>query len=135
MSDKIIEYFYLPPKEEAVMRVLWDTEEALSASEIAEKIPNRTWPASSVQNILRNLESKNAIKIDSIVKLGKSYGRLFRPTLSANDYAAMQLNRYYQSNEKDCFSMVSSLLGNTFSKTEKAIDILQSLIKEYEKKE
>lgn len=135
MPKKKQEYFYLSPKEEAAMKVLWNTDAALSASEIAERIPNRTWPASSIQSILRNLEKKNAIKVDAITKLGKSYGRLFRPTLSANEYAAMQFSRYYQTEKNDCFSMMSSLLGNTNTKDEEIIEALQSLLAEYEKKE
>ncbi len=125
-------YFYLPPKEEAAMKVLWDTEEALSASEIAERIPDRNWPASSIQAILRNLVKKNAIRVDSITRLGKSYGRLFRPVLSANEYAAMQFGRYYQNGKADCFSMMSSLLGNISTGNDEILEALQNLIKEYE---
>ncbi len=135
MSQKKQEYFYLSSKEEAAMKVLWSTDDALSASEIAERILNRTWPASSIQSILRNLEKKNAIRVDSITKLGKSYGRLFRPTLSANEYAAMQFSRYYQSEKNDCFSMMSSLLGNSSAKKDEVIEALQALMEEYEKKE
>lgn len=135
MSKKKQEYFYLSSKEESAMKVLWNTDDALSASEIAERIPNRTWPASSIQSILRNLEKKNAIRVDAITKLGKSYGRLFRPTLSANEYATMQFNRYYQSEKKDCFSMISSLLGNTTAEKDEVIKALHALIDEYEEKE
>lgn len=138
MSKKSPKYFYLPPKEEAAMKVLWNTEDALSASEIAEGIPNRTWPASSIQSILRSLEKKEAVRVDSITKLGKSYGRLFRPALSANEYAIMQFSRYYQNGKdgkEECFSLMSSLLGNISTEKENIIEALQALVKEYEKKE
>lgn len=129
------DFFYLLPKEEEAMRALWSTEDALSASEIAASIPERTWPASSIQGILRSLENKGAIKVDSITKLGKSYGRLFRPTMSANEYATMQFNRYYKESDdsrSSCFSMVSSLLGNTNIKKSDIIDALQEIINKYE---
>lgn len=129
------EFFYLPAKEEEVMKVLWDSKEPLSASEIAKKIPDRTWPASSIQGLLRSLQNKGAIEIDCITKLGKSYGRLFRPALSANEYITMQFNRYYQPEEdgkKSCSFMVSSILGNTGIGKEDIIDVLQDIIKEYE---
>jgi predicted transcriptional regulator len=135
MSKKKQEYFYLSSKEEAAMKVLWDTEDALSASEIAERIPNRTWPASSIQSILKKLEQKNAVKVAAITKLGKSYGRLFRPVLSSNEYAVMQFQRYYQHEKNDCFSMLSSLLENASVDKEEAIEALQALIDEYQKKE
>lgn len=134
MANQKHEYFYLSSKEEAAMKILWDTNDALSASEIAERIPNRSWPASSIQSIIRGLEKKNAIRVDSITKLGKSYGRLFRPVLSANEYAAMQFGRYYQNGKSDCFSMVSSLLGNSTDANEEVIQALESLIEEYKKK-
>lgn len=128
MSKKKRNYFYLAPKEELAMKVLWDTDEALSASAIAERIPDRSWPASSIQSILRGLEEKGAI-----TKLGKSYGRLFRPMLSANDYATMQFERYYQNGKANCFSLMSSLLGNTHAEKEEVIDALHALLDEYEK--
>lgn len=43
MLEQDNRYFYLLPKEEQTMKVLWQTEAALSASEIAERIPNRNW--------------------------------------------------------------------------------------------
>ena len=134
MRKKKRTYFYLAPKEELAMKVLWDTDEALSASAIAERIPDRSWPASSIQSILRGLEEKGAIKVDAITKLGKSYGRLFRPMLSADDYATMQFERYYQNGKANCFSLMSSLLGNTHAEKEEVIDALHALLDEYEKK-
>lgn len=134
-TNKKPDFFYLLPKEEEAMKVLWSTENALSASEIAAGIPERAWPASSIQGILRSLESKGAVKIDSITKLGKSYGRLFCPALSANEYAVMQFKRYYQENgdsKSSCSSMISSILDSTNIKTSDIVDMLQDIIKKYE---
>ena len=135
MLEQDNRYFYLLPKEEQTMKVLWQTEAALSASEIAERIPNRNWPASSIQSILRNLEKKNAVKVATITKLGKSYGRLFRPTLSSNEYAIMQFRRFYQNDRSGCYSMISSILGNTSAKSDEIIESLLTLLEEYKKKE
>lgn len=135
MCEKSQEYFYLLPKEESVMKVLWDTEDALSASEIAERIPNRDWPAISIQNILRSLEKKNAIRVDAITKLGKSYGRLFRPVLSANEYASMQFGRFYQNGKKDYRSMVLALFGETSAGKEEMVKTLESILETYDKGE
>lgn len=135
MEGKALKFFTLSSKEESVMNVLWNTDEELCASKIADRIPDRDWPASSVQGVLRSLEKKNAIVVSSITKLGKSYGRLFRPNLSANEYATMQFNRYYQNSEKDCFSVVSSLLGNNLDSNEKIIKMLYTLIDKYKKEQ
>lgn len=131
-QGKNSEFFTLKPKEEQAMKVLWSTAKALSAAEIAEKIPNRTWPVSSIQGILRSLEKKNAVKVDEITKIGKSYGRLFRPTISANEYASMQFGHYYQKKDKDYFSLLTSLLGDyTETNKENIIEVLESLMEEY----
>ncbi|HIV33908.1 MAG TPA: BlaI/MecI/CopY family transcriptional regulator [Candidatus Blautia intestinigallinarum] len=132
MQDKMNKYFYLSPREEAAMKVLWNTEEELSASEIANRIPDRSWPVSSIQNTLKTLEKKGAIQVSSITKLGKSYGRLFRPTLSSNEYAAMQFTRYYQHESHDSLSMLTSLLGNANADKQEIIDTLHSLLRQYE---
>lgn len=130
---KDVKYFFLQPKEEDVMKILWDSEEALSASEIANRIKNRDWPASSIQSILRNLEKKNAIQVASITKLGKSYGRLFRPTITANEYATMQFQRFYKRKDNDYLSLISSFIGNSSDDKEEIVNILHSLLEKYEK--
>ncbi|MGX1572989.1 BlaI/MecI/CopY family transcriptional regulator, partial [Paenibacillus terrae] len=122
--------FFLTSKEEAAMKVLWASDETLSATEIAEGIPNRAWPSSSIQSILRTLEKKEVIEVVKITKIGKSYGRLFGPTISANEYAVMQFHRYYQWDNKDSFSLISMLLGKKNSKEEIA-EALQELLNQY----
>ncbi len=54
--------------------------------------------------------------------------------LSADDYATMQFERYYQNGKANCFSLMSSLLGNTNAEKEEVIDALHALLDEYEKK-
>lgn len=113
------------------LKVLWNSDKPLSASEIAERIPNREWPAASIQSILRSLEKKKAIEVAEITKLGKSYGRLFRPAISANDYVAMQFQRHYQADSGDQLSFISSLLGQNKNKKD-VVTALRELLKEYE---
>lgn len=77
MEGKALKFFTLSSKEESVMNVLWNTNEELCASEIADRIPDRDWPASSVQGVLRSLEKKNAIVVSSITKLGTTTVRFW----------------------------------------------------------
>lgn len=130
IKDNLDSCFFLTSKEEAAMKALWTSDEPLSATEIAERIPNRLWPSSSIQSILRTLEKKQAIEVAEITKIGKSYGRLFRPTISADEYAVMQFNRYYQGDSKTSSSLISMLLGEKNSKEEIA-EVLQELLKQY----
>ena len=134
MKMKKTDFFYLSSKEEAAMKVLWNSSEPLSAAEIANRIPGRTWPASSIQSILRGLEHKQAIEVADIVKLGKSYGRVFRPALSANEYVTMQFDRYYQDDENNYRPMISALLGSAPNRQKKdsVITELKALLEKYE---
>ena len=67
-------------------------------------------------------------------RLGKAYGRVFRPALSANDYVAMQFDRYYQDDGGGCRPMISALLGSgtKAKKKEAVIRELKSLLEKYE---
>lgn len=124
-------YFVLTTKEEQAMRVLWNSSDPLSATEIANKIPERSWPASSIQAILRSLEKKQAVEVAEITKIGKGYGRLFRATISANEYATMQFNHYYQYTGNDNMFLISALV-NKMEDNEELEDTLRALIEQYQ---
>ena len=108
--DKNIKSFYLNQKEEQVMKVLWGSDTPLSATEIANRIDS-DWAKKSIQNIIRKLESKKAIEVAEITKIGKTYGRLFRPTISSDEYAVMQFNNFYKGDNEVPF-ILFSLTGN-----------------------
>ncbi len=108
-KNKIVLYFN--EKEEKVMKVLWNENKPLSATEIALCIDTE-WAKKSIQNIIRKLEEKGAIEIAEITKIGKTYGRLFKPAISAEDYIMMQLNRY-RTMDSDLSFIISALLNKT----------------------
>lgn len=108
--DGNIKSFYLNQKEEQVMKVLWESDTPLSATEIANRIDS-DWAKKSIQNIIRKLESKKAIEVAEITKIGKTYGRLFRPTISSDEYAVMQFNNFYKGDNEVPF-ILSALTGN-----------------------
>lgn len=108
--DGNIKSFYLNQKEEQVMKVLWESDTPLSATEIANRIDS-DWAKKSIQNIIRKLESKKAIEVAEITKIGKTYGRLFRPTISSDEYAVMQFNNFYKGDNEVSF-ILSALTGN-----------------------
>lgn len=122
---------YLNEKEESVMRVLWNSETPLSASEVANRI-GLEWALKSIQNIVRKLEAKNAIEVAEITKLGKTYGRLFRATITAEEYAVMQFNRFYDK-DKDISLILSALTGDQEENPELSKDLKQ-LMKKYKTK-
>ena len=131
--------FNLNEKEEQVMKVLWKNDMPMSATdqyyqlisffpEIANEIES-DWAKKSIQNIIRKLESKNAIEIAEITKIGKTYGRLFRPTVSSDEYAMEQFNRFYDKDDYAPFLL--SALVDTKEENKELAQKLRNLIDQY----
>jgi len=128
LTDKKNISFYLSKKEEKVMKILWESNKPLSAKEIASEI-NCDWADKSIQGIIRKLESKNAIEVADIVKVYKSNARLFKPTISSDEYAVMQFERYYNSDKKIPF-ILSALVENK-NENDELPEVLTNLIKKF----
>ena len=96
--------------------------------EIANEIES-DWAKKSIQNIIRKLESKNAIEIAEITKIGKTYGRLFRPTVSSDEYAMEQFNRFYDKDDYAPFLL--SALVDTKEENKELAQKLRDLIDQY----
>lgn len=81
--------FKISEREKDVMTVLWHTKETLTASAIAEKGDKLS--INTVQVAMRNLMAKKYIEIAEIVYSGTVLTRSYRPIISAEQYAADQL--------------------------------------------
>lgn len=77
-------------REEDIMSVLWRTGEALTASSIAEKGGGLS--INTVQSVVRSLMKKEYIDVADIVYSGTVLTRSYKPIISAEQYAAGQLN-------------------------------------------
>ncbi len=131
MADKRNISFYLSEKEEEVMKILWKSDKPLSAKEITAEI-NCEWADKSIQGIIRKLEEKKAIEVADIVKVYKSNARLFKPTISSDEYAVMQFDKYYNNDKKIPF-ILSALVENK-NDDANLPEILMDLIKNFKEK-
>ncbi len=131
MADKRNISFYLSEKEEEVMKILWKSDKPLSAKEITAEI-NCEWADKSIQGIIRKLEEKKAIEVADIVKVYKSNARLFKPTISSDEYAVMQFDKYYNNDKKIPF-ILSALVENK-NDDANLPEILIDLIKNFKEK-
>lgn len=75
----------LTKSEMEIMDVLWEAQQPLSRSDLLER---SEWKDSSVHILLNGLLQKNAIAEAGIVKRSKTFGRLFVPTLTREEYFA-----------------------------------------------
>lgn len=119
---------YLTEKEIQAMQALWESDVPLSATDIANKI-NSDWAKKSIQNITRKLEKKGLIEVAEITKLGKTYGRLFKPTITSEEYAINQFNIFYKK-DSEIPALISALVGNK-STNKEFTDTLKKLVDKY----
>ena len=78
----------LTKSEREIMDVLWNAGEPLSRSDFLERSETKTWKDSSVHILINGLLSKNAIREAGFVKRSKTYGRVFAPNLTREEYFA-----------------------------------------------
>ena len=78
----------LTKSEMEIMDVLWNENKPLSRSDLLERSEEKTWKDSSVHILLNGLLQKGAIQEAGLVKRSKTYGRVFSPTLTREEYFA-----------------------------------------------
>lgn len=114
----------LTKKERLVMDILWNSNTALSASEINESYQDLN--INTVQQVLRHLLNTKFIEVDDIIFNKKSLTRTYKPIISQAQY----INAFI--NQKSRFELLCGLVDQ-----EDDIDSLNELQKliEQRKKE
>ena len=78
----------LTKSELEIMDVLWNAGEPLSRADLLEHSEEKSWKDSSVHILINGLLAKDAIREAGFVKRSKTYGRLFAPNLTREEYFA-----------------------------------------------
>lgn len=78
----------LTKSEMEIMDVLWESDKPLSRADLLARSEEKTWKDSSVHILLNGLLQKGAIQEAGLVRRSKTYGRVFSPTLSREEYFA-----------------------------------------------
>ena len=81
----------LTRSEMEIMDVLWDAEQPLSRSDLLNRAEEKTWKDSSVHILLNGLLAKEAIREAGLVKRSKTFGRVFVPTMTREEYFAQTI--------------------------------------------
>ena len=81
----------LTKSELEIMDVLWESEKPLSRADLLDRSEEKTWKDSSVHILLNGLLQKGAIQEAGLVKRSKTYGRVFSPTLTREEYYASNI--------------------------------------------
>ena len=88
ITDKGVLRMELTKSEMEIMDVLWGSEKPLSRADLLARSEEKTWKDSSVHILLNGLLQKGAIQEAGLVKRSKTYGRVFTPTLTREQYFA-----------------------------------------------
>lgn len=76
----------LTRSEMEIMDVFWASESPLSRSDLLSCSDGKTWKDSSVHILLNGLLNKGLIHEAGLVKRRKTYGRLFAPSMTREEY-------------------------------------------------
>ncbi len=78
----------LTRSEMEIMDVMWESGVPMSRADLLARSEEKTWKDSSVHILLNGLLQKGAIQEAGLVKRIKTYGRVFVPTMTREEYFA-----------------------------------------------
>ncbi len=110
----------LTKSELEIMNVLWDAGRPLTRGEILELSVDKKWKDNSIHILLNRLLTKGAIGEGGFTRSGKSYGRLYEPQLSGEEYYAGSV-----------FAVSRERLGMLFDALLKSKNIDQGLLEDF----
>lgn len=127
-----MEKIHLTERDYEVMQILWKNQRPMLASDIMAL--TKSTSKNSVHNILNKLMEKGLIKVAGNVTIVKAYSRLYAPTVSAIEYAAMQSDEIFKSSS-DEFALKNFLLclaKKNKGKNDEILSEVKDFISEYE---
>lgn len=77
---------YLTAREEELLNFFWQTEEPLTAGEMADRLEEDGWNTATLFKTVRTLSDRGYLKVAGLEKNAKSYARKFVPALTKEEY-------------------------------------------------
>ena len=115
----------LTKSEMEIMDVLWESGQPMSRADLLARAEEKTWKDSSVHILLNGLLSKDAIREAGLVKRSKTYGRLFVPTMTREEYYAQTV--FSHRHKPDTVGLFAALLEQrSYSREE--LEQIQTLV-------
>lgn len=98
----------LTKSEMEIMDVLWESDKPLSRADLLSRSEEKSWKDSSVHILLNGLLQKGAIAEAGLVRRSKTYGRVFAPTMTREEYFAMTI--FSHRHKPDIVGLIEALL-------------------------
>lgn len=99
----------LTKSEMEIMDVLWESDKPMSRADLLARSEEKTWKDSSVHILLNGLLQKGAIQEAGLVKRSKTYGRIFSPTMTREEYFASTI--FSHRHKPDIVGLIQALLS------------------------
>ena len=107
----------LTRSEMEIMDVLWESGKPVSRADLLSRSEDKSWKDSSVHILLNGLLNKGAIREAGLIKRSKTYGRVFIPTMTREEYFAQTI--YSHRYKPQVVGLVRALLEQqNFSREE-----------------
>lgn len=78
----------LTDAELSIMNILWNRADPISANELLDLMPFKSWSSGYMHNVIRGLISKNMIKVEGLVQSRTQYARTFVTAITREEYMA-----------------------------------------------
>lgn len=98
----------LTRSEMEIMDVMWENNIPMSRADLLARSEEKTWKDSSVHILLNGLLQKGAIQEAGLVKRSKTYGRVFTPTMTREEYFANTI--FSHRHKPDIVGLFAALL-------------------------
>jgi len=103
----------LTKSEKEIMGLLWNIDRPLTATEIVNLTPERTWKKSYIHLLINSLLEKQLIRSESLVRTGRNFGRAFVATMTEEQFSILQITTGKNFSQKSIPFLISSLIDMT----------------------
>ena len=117
----------LTRSEMEIMDVMWESGVPMSRADLLTRSEEKTWKDSSVHILLNGLLQKGAIQEAGLVKRIKTYGRVFVPTMTREEYFANTI--FSHRHKPEIVGLFAALLKRE-EITDSDLEAIQSLLQE-----
>ncbi|MCD7842342.1 MAG: BlaI/MecI/CopY family transcriptional regulator [Lachnospiraceae bacterium] len=118
----------LTKSEREIMDLLWNTDRPLTATEIVNLTPERTWKKSYIHLLINSLLDKEMIRSESLVRTGRNFGRAFAAISTREQFEIRQITEgrnFSQESIKDLFAALLDAVQDP-----SVLDELEQLLQE-----
>lgn len=119
--------------EREVMRLLWNSSDPLSCTEIVNASPDKHWKDSYIHHIVNDLIKKGYIKIVAFEQVSRVYTRKFAPT---TDWGTFVLHQVFTPEQLADRAFMIGIWRRLIMAVEdvRVINEIESIIKRYKER-